>query len=417
MHPDLIILVVFAAVYLGMALGGWPGLAIDRTGVAMIGAIVLLATGAVGGEAALASIDFSTLAILFTLMVLSGQYAASGFFDRIAAGMADGRRSPGMLLALVIAIAAGLSALLTNDVVVWAMIPLLITGLHRRGLDTRPYVIAVACAANAGSAATLIGNPQNLLIGETGGLAFWPYVAACIVPAALTLVVIHAVVSRTTAFRHGVSQAPVPEAVAAPVAVDRGSLAKAIAATLAILLIFTLTEDRGTWSLAVAAALMVSRNRGTRERLGQVDWQLLLLFAGLFIVTGALAHSGIIARWGGEITAVVDTRSTAALAIASLAGSNTISNVPLVMLMLSVLPDWPPASLHALALFSTLCGNFLIVGSVANIIAVERARDQGVTIGFMDYARIGVPVTLLSLAAAWLWMTYVHPLMAPLLGL
>jgi Na+/H+ antiporter NhaD/arsenite permease-like protein len=190
-----------------------------------------------------------------------------------------------------------------------------------------------------------------------------------------------------------------------------------LAATAAILAIFTLTEDRGTWSLAVAAALLVSRTRGTRQRLADVDWQLLLLFAGLFIVTSALADSGLIERWGNGISALLESRSTATLALASLAGSNTIGNVPLVMLMLSVLPGWSAADLHALALFSTLSGNFLIVGSVANIIAVERARDQGVTIGFTDYARVGVPVTLLSLGAAYLWMAYVHPLIAPLLGL
>ena len=417
MQADWIILAVFVAVYGGMALGGWPGLAVDRTGVAMIGAIVLLVSGAVDGAAALRSIDFSTLAILFTLMVLSGQYAASGFFDRIAAGMADGRRTHGALLALIIAIAAGLSALLTNDVVVWAMTPLLIAGLQARGLDAKPYVIAIACAANAGSAATLIGNPQNLLIGESGGLAFWPYVAACAVPAMLTLGIILAVVSRTAAFRHGAAQPAVPQAITAPVPISRASLVKAVIATIAILAIFTLTEDRGTWSLAVAAALLVSRTRGTRQRLGDVDWQLLLLFAGLFVVTGALAQSGMIGRWGAGISALLESRSTATLVLASLVGSNTIGNVPLVMLMLSVLPDWTAADLHALALFSTLCGNFLIVGSVANIIAVERARDQGVTIGFADYASIGVPVTLLSLAMAYLWMVFIHPLIAPLLGI
>lgn len=416
MSPDWIILAVFAAVYAGMALGGWPGLAVDRTGVAMIGAIVLLATGAVDGTAALHAIDFSTLAILFTLMVLSGQYAASGFFDRVAAGLADETRPTGLLLALIVVIVAGLSALLTNDVVVWAVTPLLIGGLQARRLDPRPYVIAVACAANAGSAATLIGNPQNLLIGESGHLAFWPYATACAVPALATLAIVHAVVSRSARFRAGADQPAVPGAVAAPVPIQRASLAKAVLATLAILAIFTLADDRGTWSLAVAAALLISRRRGTRQRLGEVDWQLLLLFAGLFVVTGAFAHSGIAERWTADAAAVLDPRANGALAVISLAGSNTIGNVPLVMLLLSVLPGWPAASLHALALFSTLCGNFLIVGSVANIIAVERARDRGVTVGFMDYARIGVPVTLLSLAVAWAWMSWVHPLIAPMLG-
>lgn len=417
MHPDWIILTVFAAVYAGMALGRWPGLAVDRTGVAMIGAIALLATGAVSGDLAYRSIDFPTLAILFTLMVLSGQYAASGFFDHVAAWMGRGRGSPARLLVVVIAVSGGLSAMLTNDVVVWAMTPLLIAGLRRRGLDPLPYVIALACAANAGSAATLIGNPQNLLIGETGDLNFWTFTAACLVPALVAMAVVYSVIARSRAFRRAVAEPIVPVAGPAPAPIDEPALWKAIVATAAILLVFTLADDRGTWTLAVAAVLMLSRRRTTRQRLGEVDWQLLLLFAGLFVVTGALGDSDMMRRWAGAITANADITSTGALAAVSLAGSNTIGNVPLVMLLLSVIPGWTAASWHALALFSTLCGNFLIVGSLANIIAAERARDEGVTIGFMDYARIGVPVTLLSLAAAWLWMTFVHPLIAPLLGL
>ncbi|MBI1180473.1 MAG: anion transporter [Alphaproteobacteria bacterium] len=416
MPADWIVLSVFGAVYAGMALGGWPGLAVDRTGVALIGAIVLLATGAVTAPQALGSIDFSTLAILFTLMVLSSQYAASGFFDAAVSRLADGERSRHGLLALVIAIAAGLSAVLTNDVVVWAMTPLLVTGLSRRGLDPRPFVIALACAANAGSAATLIGNPQNLLIGETGRLGFWAYTAAAVVPSLLALGVIHAVVSRTASFRRGASESPVPAAVPARPAVDRRALAKAVAATAAILVIFTVADDRGTWALAVAAALLISRREGTRRRLDRVDWPLLLLFASLFVVTGAFAHGSTTARLDAGLAAMVNPGSTGALAAAALAGSNTIGNVPFVMLALSVLPHWSAASLHALALFSTLSGNFLIVGSVANIIAAERAAEQGVHVGFRAYARIGVPVTLASLLIAWAWMALAFPALARLVG-
>ena len=411
MQPDWIILAVFAAVYAGMALGRWPWLAVDRTGVAMIGAIVLLVTGAVSSEAAYRLIDFSTLAILFTLMVLSGQYAASGFFDRVAAWMGSGRRTPEAVLAMVIAIAGGLSALLTNDVVVWAMTPLLVVGLKRRGLDPLPYVIAIACAANAGSAATIIGNPQNLLIGETGDLDFWRFAAVCVVPALIAMGIVHAVIVRSRAFRRVAADPRLPLAGDRPAPIDEPALMKAIIATSAILLIFTLAEDRGIWSLAVAAALLISRRRTTRQRLGEVDWQLLLLFAGLFVVTGALGESAMMHRWAAGLSASIDLTSTGALAAVSLAGSNTIGNVPLVMLLLSVIPGWDAASFHALALFSTLCGNFLIVGSVANIIAVERARDHGVTVRFMDYARIGVPVTLLSLGVAWGWMSFVVPLL------
>jgi Na+/H+ antiporter NhaD/arsenite permease-like protein len=416
---EWIILAVFAAVYAGMALGRWPGLAVDRTGVAMIGAIVLLVTGAVSGREALDALDFPTLAILFTLMVLAGQYAASGLFDLVSRRLTRADRPPRTLLALVIVLGGGMSAVLGNDIVVWTLTPLLVTGLARRGRDPLPYVVALACAANAGSAATVIGNPQNLLIGQAGGLAFWPFLAVCLPPAAAGLAIVHAVVRRSTAFRAGVEAATTgtapPKAEGGP-EIDRPALAKALVATAALLAVFTLADDKAPWALAVAAALLLSRRRSTRDRLADVDWPLLLLFSSLFVVTGALEESPLV-RGAAAAFAALEPHGSAPLAAISLAGSNTIGNVPLVMLLLSVVPGWSAQSLHALALFSTLAGNLLIVGSMANIIAVERARAEGVMIGFTDYARIGVPVTLASLLVAWAWMTLAYPLLAGPLGL
>jgi Na+/H+ antiporter NhaD/arsenite permease-like protein len=143
--------------------------------------------------------------------------------------------------------------------------------------------------------------------------------------------------------------------------------------------------------------------------LSMVDWHLLLLFAGLFVVTGALAESGFPAR---AVAAIGAEKLTAAgsLLAASLVGSNTIGNVPLVVLVLKAGLEFDAATLYALALFSTLSGNLLIVGSLANIIAVERAGTEGVAIGFADYARLGIPVTALSLAFAWAWITLILPL-------
>ena len=169
-----LVLVVFAAVYLGMALGRWPGLKVDRTGIALLGAILLYGSGAVDGAAVLAAIDFPTLVILFGLMILSAQFAACGFYDWCSARIATAAACrPRRCSALTVVAAGLLSAVLANDVVVFAMTPMLCTGLVRRGLDPRPFVIALAGGANAGSAATIIGNPQNILIGEVGGLDFW----------------------------------------------------------------------------------------------------------------------------------------------------------------------------------------------------------------------------------------------------
>ncbi|KZD00455.1 MULTISPECIES: SLC13 family permease [unclassified Thalassospira] len=403
-----LIAVVFVLVYIGMALGRWPWLAINRTGIAVFGAVILLISGAVDRDGALASIDFATLAVLLTLMVLSSQYAASGFFDWIGYRITALKCGPGGLLAGVIVMCGLLSAFLTNDVVVWAVTPVLITGVIARGLDPKPYVIAVACAANAGSAATLIGNPQNLMIAEFGKLDFIGFVLACAVPALVALGVVYVVILRSPLMRGQTSVAAAganARSVDQPVCpLDKTILTKAVLATIAVIAIFVFVEDRALWSLLVVGALLLSRRLSTDQVLGRVDWHLLALFCGLFIVTGAMAQNDVIASLFRDVLITLQIHHPGVLAGVSLAGSNTIGNVPLVMMLLSLGPEWSPEMLHALAIFSTLSGNFLIVGSVANIIAVEQAAKAGTVISFIDYARLGVPVTLISLALSLGWV-------------
>jgi Na+/H+ antiporter NhaD/arsenite permease-like protein len=397
-----LILAVFLAVYLGMALGRWPGLRIDRTGIAILGAVVLYAAGAVDGAQALRAIDFPTLIVLFGLMMLSAQYAACGFYDWCSARIAAARASPVAILGLTVLVAGILSAILANDVVVFAMTPMLIAGLLRRGLDPRPFLIALAGASNAGSAATVIGNPQNILIGQLGGLDFWAFLAACGPPAAFGMLTVFAVVAivwrrqlRAAADRPAETEIP---------PIDRLGTGKAVLATIALLAMFATPLSHVTGVLIIAAVLLVSRRFATREILGLVDWQLLVLFAGLFVVTAAFAEAGLAARSLAAVAgAGIDPHGLPALAALTLVGSNTIGNVPTVVLLLAVFKDLPVESLHALAALSTLAGNLLIVGSLANIIVVERARQCGVALGFGEHARCGIPMTLLSFAAAAAW--------------
>ncbi|MHC8494346.1 SLC13 family permease [Thalassospira sp. SM2505] len=406
---DWLIVAVFAGVYFGMALGRWPGLAINRTGIAVIGALILLLAGAVNGDQALASIDFATLSVLLTLMVLSSQYAASGFFDWIGNRITHLDLTPRGLLAGVIMICGGLSAVMTNDVVVWAVTPILISGVIARGLDPKPFVIAVACAANAGSAATLIGNPQNLMIAEFGQLDFIEFLMVCGVPALIGLLTVYAVLVYGPMTRGALQQVERIAAGSDATAVlpDRPMLIKAVAATIAVILIFILVDERALWCLLIVAMLLLSRRLGTDQVLGRVDWHLLALFCGLFIVTGAMSGDDVIAGFFRDILITLHIDQPAVLVGLSLAGSNTIGNVPLVMMLLSLGPDWSQSMLHGLAVFSTLSGNFLIVGSVANIIAVEQAAKAGTVISFTDYARLGVPITLISLVMALGWMTLI----------
>ncbi|CAO3401244.1 SLC13 family permease [Azospirillum sp. 11R-A] len=400
------ILFLFAATYLGMALGGFPGLRIDRTGIALVAAILLLATGALDTAAAVSAIDFPTIFILLGLMILSAQYAGSGFYDWCALKVAQAAKSPARLLAVIVLVAGGLSAVLANDVVVFAMTPMLCLGLQARKLDPRPYLIGLAGAANAGSAATMIGNPQNILIGQVGHLDFWRFLAICGGPALAAMAIAYATVWLVWRGRFGMPQEGHGDAVQAAPKLDRWQLGKAVAATLVLLILFTRDIPQEHAVLLIAGVMMVSRRMASRDMLGMVDWHLLVLFGALFAINHALGLTGIPTALVNDLSAAgwLPDRLAVMLPL-SLAGSNTIGNVPAVILLLAAWPSPPEGALYGLALLSTLAGNLLLPGSLANIIVAERAAAAGVKLGFVEHARCGVPMALLSMAVAavWLW--------------
>jgi Na+/H+ antiporter NhaD/arsenite permease-like protein len=401
-----LVTLVFALTYVGMALGRVPGLKLDRVGIALIALVVLLASEAVGIRALGAAIDAPTLILLFALMILSAQFGAAGFYEWCAAKITRAEGSPKALLALTVAVSGLLSAVLANDIVVFAMTPLLCLGVRRRGLDPRPFLAGLAGASNSGSAATVIGNPQNVLIGQIGGLDFWTFLAACGVPALLALAITYAAVALVWR-KELAAPAPGGELPELP-PLDRWQLLKASLGTAALILLFATPLPRETGALVIAAVLLLSRRMHSREVVGAVDWPLLLLFACLFVITHAFAGTG----FAQEAIAALGARGLLPQTIAVmgpmvLLASNSIGNVPFVILLLAVWPAPPEGALYGLALLSTLAGNLLLTGSLANIITAERAAASGVRFGFLDHARAGVPMTLASLvlAALWLWLT------------
>jgi len=399
---DLLAVLVFAATYLGMALGRVPGLRLDRTGIALMAAVLFLAVGRVTVEGVGRAIDAPTLLLLFALMIVSAQFQAAGFYRYAAERVTAAQGGALRLLALTVAVAGGLSALLANDIVVFAMAPILARGARDRGLDPRPFLIALAGAANAGSAITVIGNPQNILIGQAGGLGFLHFLLVCGPPGMLALVIVFAVVRVT--WRDALSL-PAPQAAASPAPPDTTQTAKGGLAILALVAVFLSPLPREVGALAVASLLLASRRMSSRDMIGAVDWHLLVLFASLFVVTAAFSATGLSdagAAWLAAHGLLPERVSV--MAPLMLAASNGIGNVPAVILLLSVWPDLDAGTLYGVALLSTLAGNLFIVGSLANIIVVERAAAAGVRLGFIDHARSGVPMTIISVAAAALWL-------------
>ena len=423
----LFVVAVFVLVYVGMILGGLPFLKLDRTGVALLGAIALVATGAVTEEEARTAIHLPTLTLLFSFMVVSAQLRMGGFYDWVARRLGALRMGPPAFLGALIAVTAGLAAVFSNDIVCLAMAPVLADICLARRLDPVPFLLALACAANIGSAATLIGNPQNILIGETLNLSFAGYLAQAALPVGMGLTLAWGVVLALTRGRW-----QVPDGVSADPAVSNGrdsrietgqigtgqigigqhpnqepgrplnrwQTVKGLAVAALLFGGFLLAPwPRDLMALAGAGVLMTSRRMHSRRMLGLVDWELLVLFMGLFVVNHALQETGIPAQAVAALAASgLDLHAPAPLFGASFLLSNVVSNVPAVMLLLPVATH--PAGGTVLALSSTLAGNLLIVGSIANIIVVQAAERRGIQIGWRHHARVGVPVTLASLAVA-----------------
>jgi Na+/H+ antiporter NhaD/arsenite permease-like protein len=398
------IVVIFLVVYAGMVLGGLPFLQLDRTGIALLGAIAVVGLEVLTPEQAALSVHLPTLLLLFSFMVISAQMRLGGFYAWIARRIASLPWRPPALLAALIGTAAALSAIFSNDVVCLAVAPVLIEGCRRRGLDPLPFLLGLACAANIGSAATLIGNPQNMLIGQVLALDFAGYFARALPPVLGALAATWLLIAWQAAGRW---QARAPQAAPErrdeePV-LDRWQTGKGLAVAGALLGIFLATDwPREVAALTGAGVLLMSRRFHSTKMLGLVDWELLILFIGLFVVNHAFERTGI-PREAVQHLALsgYSLGEPATLFGATFLLSNLVSNVPAVMLLLPAATA--PFSGPMLALVSTLSGNLLVVGSIANIIVVGAAARHGIVIDWRRHARTGVPVTLASLAivAAW----------------
>jgi len=401
---DAWVLAIFAIVYLGMILGGLPRLHLDRTGVALLGAIAVVGLGVMTPEAAARSIHLPTILLLFSFMVVSAQLRLGGFYGWVTAAVSGLSLGPAALLGVVILVVALLSAVFSNDIVCLAMAPMLADACARKRLNPVPFLLALACAANIGSALTLIGNPQNMLIGETLKLPFGAYLLEALVPVSLSLLALWAWLAR------GLSRPHAPVAPAAEgedfIALDRWQSAKGVAVAAALLAVFLFTDwPRDVAALVGAGLLLLSQRFHSSKVMREIDWELLVLFMGLFVVNHALELTGLSARGVAALAqSGVDLSQPGPLFASTLLLSNLVSNVPAVMLLLPLAKE--PWAGPLLALVSTLAGNLLLVGSIANLIVVDAARRQGIAIDWRMHARVGVPVALLSLVLTAGWFAW-----------
>ncbi len=399
------IVTIFIIVYIGMILGGFPGLKLDRAGISLLGAIAVLAFGAMSPQAAWDSIDYSTIGLLFGLMILSAQFAMAGVYEAFSNVLVNLRVGPRTLLALLIAVSGILGALLTNDVVAVAMAPVLLQISRERDLNPVPFLLALACSTNAGSTATIIGSPQNILIGQNLHLSFTGFLYDAGIPALISLGVIWVVISL---FYRGKwqSEKRLDERDPDATPFDRWEMIKGLLVAIGIIVAFMFTEwPRELVALAAGGLLLINGRFRSKAMLDYEDWQLLVLFIGLFVVNAAFQQTHLPQQWIADLRGIgIDLQSTAWIFMLTAVLSDVVSNVPSVMLLI------PFAETHmagpAMALASGLASNLIIIGSLANIIVVDAAGRQGLKISFGEHARVGVPITLISLlvAAGWLWL-------------
>jgi Na+/H+ antiporter NhaD/arsenite permease-like protein len=414
LHP--LIWIIFALVYIGMALGKLPGLGLDRTGVALLGGIAMIGVGAISLPDAARSIDYETLLLLFSLMLFSAQLRLTGFYGAVGRALARATERPKRLLAALLLVSAFLSSLLSNDIICLSFTPVLCVALLSARRNPIPYLVALATGSNLGSAATLIGNPQNMYIGVAGQLPFAHFTLVMFPIVAIGLGICWGIVviawpkDFSDGIAAGTSWSLHPDD-ADNYPLDRPRMMKTlgILAALVAAFLFLPAEGRVIAALCGAGLLLVSPQKDSARLYQLADWDLLLLFVGLFVVNGTLKQSGLMNQFISALQRAgnFNLHHLPTLAAVTTGLSNVISNVPAVLLLRPSIPQNDRAAWYILAMSSTWAGNLTLVGSIANLIVAEQAARFGVKVDLMNYCRTGIAITLLTVAMGTIWIIWV----------
>jgi Na+/H+ antiporter NhaD/arsenite permease-like protein len=395
--------VIFAASYLALAIGKIPGLSIDRAGVALVGAGLMVASGALSPEDAYKAVDLDTITLLLGMMIVVASLRLSGFFAIATAWVMQRAGKPLILLCAVTATSGIFSAFLVNDAICLVLAPLVLELTLRMGRKPVPYLLAVAMASNVGSTATITGNPQNIMIGSFSQIPYTTF-ALALGPVALVGLVITvglvALLHREEFAGGGQVTAMKPN-----IRVNRVLVGRALLATAVMVAAFFAGQPPAKAAIIIGGLLLLTRRVKSERVYAEIDWSLLLMFAGLFIIVAGAQH----ALLTPDLVAAVGRLhldQAPILSAVTAALSNLVSNVPAVLM---ITPFVESLASHetawlTIAMASTLAGNFTILGSIANLIVVQKAATRGVEISFWDYFRVGAPLTVITLVIGTLWM-------------
>jgi Na+/H+ antiporter NhaD/arsenite permease-like protein len=394
---------IFVATYVVVAIGKLPGYRIDRAGAALLGGALMLGIGVMSPQEAYGAIDFDTIILLLGMMIVVANLRVSGFFRIVNSWIATHVRRPAVLLVAVIATSGVLSAFLVNDTICLVMTPLVLDFVLKLKRNPIPYLLAIAMASNIGSVATITGNPQNMIIGSLSHVPYGTFVATLAPVAAAGLVIVTlliALVYRREFFtRERLAQQQMPSHYHGPL------VAKTVIVTAAMVVLFFLGQPVAKVAIVGGAFLLLTRRVNPGKIYREIDWPLLVMFVGLFIVVAAVEKTVITPD---VVAAVGHLRlgDTVVLSAVTALLSNLVSNVPAVLVLkpfVAPLQD-PQRAWLVIAMASTLAGNFTLVGSIANLIVAQRAKADGVEISFWSYLAIGAPLTVLTIVLGVLWL-------------
>lgn len=402
---------VFALTYLVLGLQRIPKLHIGRPAGALLGAVAMVVFGVLTYDEARQAIDLDTILFLLGMMIVLAYLELSGFFEIVERRLLAVARGARQLLWVVLGASGVLSALFMNDTICLMLTPVVLRVTSRLRLPVAPYLIAVAIGSNLGSACTIIGNPQNALIGVRSRIGFLEFTGGLWPVSLLGLVVGGAILSWL--YRGRLPAMPLELPAGEPGSgTSRWMLVSSLLAGAGMIAALCLGVAPAAAAMAAAAAVVLAGSTRPRVALGRVDWSLLLLFGGLFVVMKGVSKSGLAALAVSGVAGPLAEGGPRVLA--HLAGgvtllSQAVSNVPAVLLFvppLEAIPGGaPPGMWLALAVFSTFAGNLTIIASVANVIVFETAERSGVRVSFFEYLKAGLPVTLATAVLAWGWLS------------
>jgi len=394
---------IFLATYTVVAVGKLPVYRIDRAGAALLGGSLMLGTGVLTPEEAYAAIDFGTVTLLLGMMIVVANLRLSGFFRLVTEWIATHVRRPITLLSAIVLASGLLSAFLVNDTICLVMTPLVIELVSRVGRNPVPYLLATATASNIGSVATITGNPQNIIIAGLSHIPYGMFAAKLAPVAAIGLILTTFWIALI--YRKEFLSAARLEKTATPTHHHGPLMLKTVLVMAVMVVLFFLGQPVAKVAIVGGAFLLLTRRVRPEKIYIDIDWPLLVLFVGLFIVVAGFEKAVITA----DVTAAASylrLDNSAVLAAFTAGLSNVVSNVPAVLLLKPFVPNLhdPQRAWLVIAMAATLAGNFTVVGSVANLIVAQRAKARGIEIGFWSYFKIGAPLTLVTILIGLLWL-------------